>query len=278
MRENSPHKKSLDSAPAVPMPTKVPKLNAATIQRIDASDMRDLLVHFPQQIEDAVKIGQEFPLNSDFSGISTVVVTGLGGSAIAGDLLRSYLANEFKLPFIVNRHYFLPEFVGKDSLVVVSSYSGNTEETIAAHREAVKRGARILCIASNGEIEKLAMQHKDLLIKIPKGYPPRAALAYSFFPMLIALVRAGIIKSRTRDILETVALLKKKAKLYDNRTTSSNGALTIARWLKGKLPVIYSATEHLDSVNLRWRTQLAENSKVLAFGNLLPEMNHNELV
>jgi glucose/mannose-6-phosphate isomerase len=260
------------------MPGKTSELTATRVQRIDGSGMRNLLVRFPQQIEDAVRIGQNFQLNPDFSGVSAVVVTGLGGSAIAGDLLRSYLSSEIKLPLIVNRHYFLPEFVAKNSLVVVSSYSGNTEETVAAHREAIERGAKILCIASGGEIEKLAKLHKNPLVKIPEGFPPRAALAYSFFPLLMMLAKVGIIKAKARDIGETVALLKKKAKVYSNISSASNNALAIATWLKGKLPVVYSATEYLDSVNLRWRTQLEENAKVLAFGNLLPEMNHNELV
>jgi glucose/mannose-6-phosphate isomerase len=163
-------------------------------------------------------------------------------------------------------------------LVIVSSYSGNTEETIAAHRDALKRGAHVLCISSNGATEKIARQHKNALIKIPGGFPPRAALGYSFFPILVTLIRNGLIRGRRRDLQETAGLLKKNALPYSELASASNDALNIARELRGKLPVIYSTTEHLDSVNLRWRTQLAENAKVLAYGNVLPEMNHNELV
>jgi glucose/mannose-6-phosphate isomerase len=254
------------------------KLDESTIRRFDKSNMRGLLLRFPGQVEEAVSIGENATIRTDFSSISSVIVTGLGGSAIGGDLLRSYLADEARIPIVVNRHYFLPEFVRKDSLVIVSSYSGNTEETIAAYRDALRRQARILCISSDGEIEKIARRHKSAIIKIPKGLPPRAALGYSFFPLLLTLIRMGIIRERTRELRETIRLLREKAGVYGDYTARSNEALKIAREFMGRLPVIYSTTEHLDSVNLRWRTQLAENAKVLAYGNVLPEMNHNELV
>ena len=261
------------------MHSRAPELSEAAIRRIDVSNMRELLLRFPEQIGDAAAIGEKAKFRLDFSGISSIVITGLGGSAIGGDLLRSYLADELGLPIVVNRHYSLPKFVTRNSLVVVSSYSGNTEETIAAHHEARKRGAQVVCITSNGETERIAKQYRNPLLKIPKGYPPRAALAYSFFPILVTLVRAGLIKQRVNDLRETVALLKKKSRLYaDQDSSSKHGPLSLAKELKGRLPIIYSTTEHFDSVNLRWRTQLAENAKVLAFGNVLPEMNHNELV
>jgi len=254
-----------------------PTLTEEFIRRIDASNMRELLVRFPEQIEDAVAIGENARITLKRNRFSHIVVSGLGGSAIGGDLLRSYLTPELGIPVFVNRHYFLPAFVSRDSLVVISSYSGDTEETIAAHRDAVNRKAQVICISSDGETERRAEAYGHSLIKIPKGYPPRAALGYSFFPLLVTMTRLGFVRDKANDIRETIRLLKKRAALY-RIPTSSNGALRIAQFLKGKLPVIYSTTENLDSVNLRWRTQLAENAKVLAFGNVLPEMNHNELV
>src|SRR5712692_4645744 len=138
--------------------------------------MRKLLAEFPQQIEHAVKLGKQAELSIARQRIRNVVVTGLGGSAIGGDLLRSYLAGELSVPFVVNRHYFLPEFVDKNSLVIVSSYSGNTEESIAAHEDAAKRKAQVLCISSGGETARLAKKYGHPVITIPAGYPPRAAL------------------------------------------------------------------------------------------------------
>jgi glucose/mannose-6-phosphate isomerase len=262
----------------MPSRTRDTKLDEATIHRIDASNMRELLLRFPEQVEKAISIGENATIRTNLSSISSIIVTGLGGSAIGGDLLRSYLADEAVVPIVVNRHYFLPGFVRKDSLVIVSSYSGNTEETISSYHDALRRQAQVLCISSNGEIEEIAGRHRNAIIKVPRGFPPRAALGYSFFPLLVTLIRAGIIRERVRDLRETIGLLREKADVYADHSARSNEAVKIAREFVGRLPVIYSATEHLDSVNLRWRTQLAENAKVLAYGNVLPEMNHNELV
>lgn len=248
-----------------------------SIQRYDKSKMQKLLIEFPKQVEEAVQIGKKFRSPFRRSQIDTIVITGLGGSAIGGDLLRSYLAEELKISIMINRHYFLAEFVNDRTLVVVSSYSGNTEETIAAHLDAKKRRAKVLCISSNGETAKIAKKFKQPLITIPKGFPPRTALGYSFFPILIALSKMRFIKPKNADIKETVALLKKKSKLY-SAVNDKNPAIQLARQLYMKLPIIYSAADRFDIVNLRWRGQIAENAKQLAFGHVLPEMNHNELV
>ncbi len=248
------------------------------IQRLDPHGMHRWISDFPYQIEDAVKIGSSAPLKLNVRGIQNIVLTGLGGSAIGGDLLRSYLADDLKIPMVINRHYVLPEYVNRNSLVIVSSYSGNTEETIAAHKDAIKRKARVLCISTNGETEKLAKKYKTPFIKIPPGLAPRAALGYSFFPLLIALTRLRLVRPKGKEINETVQLLSSKASVYGNPASPDNVPFRLAQQVKGKLPIIYSATEHLDAVNVRWRGQIAENGKQLGFGHVLPEMNHNELV
>lgn len=252
-------------------------MKESTIQRFDHSDMRRLLTGFPQQAEEAVRIGRGAALPYRASTIRNIVVNGLGGSAIGGDLLRSYLADEVKVPFIVNRTYTLPSFVDRDTLVIISSYSGNTEETIAAHREAHRRKAKVLCVSSNGETARMAKKYRQPLITIPGGLPPRAALGYSFFPVMLALAKMKFIRSRDADIRETITLLRKKSRTYAS-LTKTNIAFELAKQLYTKLPIIYSGGERFDIVNLRWRGQLAENAKVLAFGHVLPEMNHNELV
>src|SRR5262249_28736678 len=154
--------------------------------------------------------------------------------AIGGDLLRSYLAEELEVPFQVNRNYVLPEYVGKDSLVIISSYSGGTEETIAAHRDARKRSAMVLCITSGGETAQLASKFRQPMIKIPKGYPPRTALGFSFFPTLIAMMKMKLIPSKDKEIAETIALLKKKTKAF-LALNEDNPALGIARKLYNRL-------------------------------------------
>jgi glucose/mannose-6-phosphate isomerase len=249
-----------------------------TITRNDPSGMRMLIAQFPAQVREAIRIGTEAGIRINSTGIRNIVVTGLGGSAIGGDLLRAFASEQMSVPFFVNRHYFLPGFVDKNSLVIVSSYSGNTEETLDAHNDAVKRGARVLCISSNGATERMAKKFRQPYIKIPGGLPPRAALAYSFFPLLITLRNAKLLKVSNADLDETLRLLTAKAEIYSGLVAAKNPALALAERIHGKLIVMYSATDRFDAVNLRWRGQFDENAKTLAFGHVIPEMNHNELV
>jgi glucose/mannose-6-phosphate isomerase len=248
------------------------------IASVDPSNMYELIRKFPDQVEEANDIGNAAKIRLISRGVQNIVLNGLGGSAIGGDLLKSYLTGELRVPFIVNRNYRLPGFVNKHSLVIVSSYSGNTEETTAAFRESVKRGARILCITSGGEVEKTARNKRLPLITIPGGLPPRAALGYSFFPLLIVLAKLGFIKSKAKEIHETLALLKRQSDQYGSPDNEGNSALQIAEQLRGRLGIVYSSTERFDAVATRWRGQMAENAKTLMFGHVLPEMNHNELV
>lgn len=253
-------------------------LTPEQIARHDPSGMRSLIEGFPQQVEEAVSIGKSSAIKFPISRITNIVVSGLGGSAIGGDLLRSYLAQELAVPVSVSRHYFLPGYVNDRSLVIVSSYSGNTEETISSFKDAIKRKARVICITSGGEVKRIALRRKLPLIEIPGGYPPRAALGYSFFPMLIALSNLGFINSKKGEIRETILLLVEKAKLYGNFESADNPALRLAEKLHRKLPVVYSAADRFDAVNVRWRGQLSENAKTLAYGHVFPELNHNEIV
>ena len=245
---------------------------------VDPLNMFRLIKEFPAQAREAIRIGNEAKLRLSVRGIHEIVLCGLGGSAIGGDLLKSYLGVELKVPFLVNRHYVLPGHVGPNTLVIISSYSGNTEETNTAHREALKRKAKILCISSNGMTEALAKKTKAPFIKIPGGQPPRSALAYSFFPLLIALTRLGFIKDKSREMKEALTLLNEKSAEYSNPDPAMNRAFQLASALCGRITVVYSSTERFDAVNTRWRGQIAENAKALCFGNVLPEMNHNELV
>ena len=253
-------------------------LTLEEVRRIDPTEMYQWLSDFPRQVEDAVRIGKQSKMMLNVEGVRTLLLTGMGGSAIGGDLIRSYLLGELKIPFSVSRSYTLPAFVDRNTIVVVSSYSGNTEETLSSYRQAIQRGARILCITTGGEVERLARKHSHPYIKVPGGLQPRAALAYSFFPLLIALSRLGFVKAKSRDISETIDLLEAQSLVFRNPGNRKNLPLKIAGTLQGKLPILYSATDHLDAINLRWRGQISENAKQLAYGHVLPEMNHNEIV
>lgn len=248
------------------------------IRQGDPSGMYDLIKNFPQQVEEAILIGTATDIRIRTRGIRNIVLCGMGGSAIGGDLLRSYVLDELAVPFLINRSYTLPAFVGAQSLAIISSYSGTTEETLTCYREAIKRGCSILTIASGGTVEQMSRKHRHVFIKVPGGPSPRAALGYSFFPLLIALTKLKLISPKTREVKETIALLKRKSDEYSNPESAANTALLFAQQLFGRIGVVYSASERLDAVNTRWRGQIAENAKSLMWGHVLPEMNHNELV
>lgn len=245
------------------------------ISKIDAQNMKQLLVDFHLQVKTAIEIGKKSKIKINTKNLNAIVLSGLGGSAIGGDLLRSYLASELKIPFIVSRHYFLPNFVNKNTLVIIGSYSGNTEETLSSYNDAIRKGAKILAISNGGEVTKIAKKNKHNLISIPAGLPPRAALGFSFFPLLVTFAKLGLIKNQTKFLNETVEMLKNKSVEF---TKNENETLNLAEKLVGKLPIIFSSADRFDAVNTRWRGQINENSKQLAYGNVFPELNHNEIV
>ncbi len=210
--------------------------------------------------------------------IKNVVLAGLGGSAIGGDLVRSYLHSSMSVPFYINRTYRLPEFVNEGSLVMVSSYSGTTEETLSMYEAAKAKKAQIVCLATGGTIKEWALRDGYPFVELPSGFQPRAALAYSFVPVLKILEAIGIAPDQTEFLKETASNLESLCATYGaDNISDSNDALRLAKILQAKIPVIYSDCEYFDTVNIRWRGQIQENAKHVAFGNVLPEMNHNEI-
>lgn len=251
------------------------------IQKYDKSGMLGILESFAGQVARAKDIGFAFRAPSVIKkNYKNIVFTGLGGSAIGADIIKSYIADEARIPVFVNRNYLLPGFVNKDSLVIVSSYSGNTEETLSAYRDARKKRAAMVVVTSGGSIRQEASKDGVPFILIPPGLPPRCSLGYSFFPSLILLSKLNVIKDKTRDINETIKLLGSMARsgLGFGVREDHNRAKSIARAIHLRFPVIYSACDHFDSTAVRWRGQLAENSKTLASSHLFPEMCHNEIV
>lgn len=249
------------------------------LETIDPSGMLKLQVDFYKQCQEAKEIAGKFEVSSDYKNVKEVVVTGMGGSAVGGDLLMVYLRSKLKLPFKVNRDYDLPAFVDEETLLFTASYSGNTEETLSAYNEALKAKAKIIGITTGGKLKKLCDENKTPCLIIPSGLPPRASLGYMFFPMLVTLSKTGIIDNQDEAITETISLLKDLSiEMGPERETSNNHAKQLALWLYKKMPVIYGSSEQTGLVALRWRNQFNENSKTFAISNVLPELNHNELV
>ncbi|MDO8548909.1 MAG: bifunctional phosphoglucose/phosphomannose isomerase [Ignavibacteria bacterium] len=244
------------------------------VAKYDPSNQFEVLKKTYEQIEFAWN--NKIDLSSiKKKGIESVVVTGLGGSAISGDLFVNFFKDELNIPFYVNRSYSLPQFVNKNTLLIVSSYSGNTEETISVFNSALKKKCRIVCITSGGKAEKIAEKNKVPVVKILPAFHPRYALGLSFFSLLKVMNKLKVVEVKPSLINLIIKLYKDKAKLYSKE---KNPALAYAEQLLGYIPIIYSAEGYTSSVGYRLKCQFNENSKLSAFHNILPEMNHNEIV
>ncbi|NQT46903.1 MAG: bifunctional phosphoglucose/phosphomannose isomerase [Candidatus Omnitrophica bacterium] len=250
------------------------------ISKIDKADMLKSLVDFPDQCVEAIRIGKDASISYKASDFNNVIFAGLGGSAIGAEVFCCLFRDELKVPALVSREYTLPQFVDDKTLLIIASYSGNTEETLSSYDMGLKKGAKMVCISSNGKVEELARKDNFPFVRIPAGLPPRCALGYSFFPLLGIFAQMGFIKDKSSDADETIKLLRKlrDEKLAPQVTDKDNLAKPIAATISGGLAAIYSASEHMGAVAVRWRGQIAENSKHLASHHLLPEMNHNEIV
>jgi len=252
-------------------------LDKQTIKNLDPQGMQDLILGFPEQLETALQICKTTPIAVDGTRIKNICVMGMGGSAIGGDLVRCFLYKSLKVPMLVNRFYEAPGFIDNGSLVLISSYSGNTEETISAYRDALAKGAQVVCTSSGGEVSRLANENQHTLFKIPGGAPPRSALGLLTVPIIYTLHASGFIDDPTAAVQEVIAVTRL---LRDelNADITDNPAKQIAEKLLGKIPLIYSAVLPMEAAAMRWKGQLSENSKVMAFCNVFPELNHNEIV
>lgn len=250
------------------------------VKEYDQEGMLTLIETFPKQVQEAVEIGKKADLGNlaeQIKEINAIVFLGMGGSAIGGDLVKAVLAKELKVPMLVNREYHIPAFVNEKTLVIASSYSGNTEETISALKEAMQKKAMIFCITTGGKIAEIAKANGLPLIIIPSGISPRAALGYSFFPILEVFCRLSLVADKNEDIKETVLLLR-DMKNELSLSTPGNKAQELAKDLQGRIPLIYGSEGFSGVVASRWKGQINENSKHVAFWNVFSELNHNETV
>lgn len=246
------------------------------IDTLDTQDMWSRITGFPNQWDEAVKLTEDLDLMVEKSRISNICCVGMGGSAIGADLIRAYSYDSCPHPVQVIRHYDIPNWVDECTLFVACSFSGDTEETLSALQQARDQGAQTIAVTSGGELLVKATKEGFDYVKIPGGMPPRAALGYSFVPLFRIFQRLGYLEEGDRALAETELFLSEQGELLSDIT--DNEALTLAEDLKDTLPVIYSDSTMMEPVNLRWRCQFEENAKTLAYGNTLPEMNHNEIV
>jgi glucose/mannose-6-phosphate isomerase len=235
--------------------------------------MDQLISRFMDQLEEAVEIGRKATIQPVSKDITHVYVAGLGGSGIGADFVNAFIGDELRIPFIVKKGYHVPAFVGKHTLAIASSYSGNTEETLISYDQIKSSGARIIAVASGGKLIDRIKEDGFEYVKVPSDWPsPRACLGYSLTVQLWVLHKAGLISDRSiKEIQSAVQLLRKE------EADIKSIAEKVANELHHHIPIIYSE-DRMEPVAVRFRQQINENSKALCWHHVIPEMNHNELV
>ncbi len=234
--------------------------------------MEELIRDFPKQLEQGIQIGREAEVQK-VSDIHEVLICGMGGSGVGANFMQSFLCDVAGVPIIAHKDYDIPRFVDKDTLAIVSSYSGNTEETLSAYRQILSRGARIIVISSGGELSAEAKKNGNELIVLPGGYSaPRACFGFSVVAQLYALHKSGCISNFFEE-----ALIDAVERLQLEQGNIKDKAEQIAGLIEHKIPVLYGAKRSTSTL-MRWRQQLNENAKHLCWHNEFPEMNHNEIV
>jgi glucose/mannose-6-phosphate isomerase len=249
------------------------------ISTLDSHDMYSVLCDYPQQARTGMDIGNAVNLSSIRTGeIRNLVICGMGGSAIGGDVLRVFAEKQARIPIVVNRGYFVPAFVDAHTLVIVISYSGGTEESLAAYADARGKKAQCVVITSGGTLLERAEADRVPAALIPGGLAPRSALGYLFFPLLMITARLDLLDLKQSTLAAAAAVLESATKEYADYLNEENHAIALAGKMRGRLPVLYAAQVGLESVLTRWRCQIEENAKMLAYSNVFPELNHNEIV
>ncbi|MHA1973655.1 MAG: bifunctional phosphoglucose/phosphomannose isomerase [Candidatus Hodarchaeales archaeon] len=258
--------------------------NSTEIYELDSLRMLDSIYKWPEFIEKVLNTPIDVPQKISIGKfvidytISTkeICICGMGGSAISGDYLATYLKQNLDIPIIVNRNYDIPISVNKNTLTIVISYSGDTEETLSCITQAVKRQSKIFGISSNGELAKFCSEKKIPFFRIPSNYQPRAAFPFMFFPLLKILEATDLYHTPITSIKEIIQLLKDlREKCRPESEEQDNPAKQIAEKVSGNIPVIWSPYK---CVSTRLKCQFNENSKILALDEEIPELNHNHIV
>ena len=235
--------------------------------------MKDLINDFTSHLQEALKIGEFAKFSPSVKTIENIVICGMGGSGIGGTIIENVINDSLDIPLIIVKDYSIPNFVSEKTLFIASSYSGNTEEVISALTHAIEKKANIGgCITSGGKLLDIAKKNNFNIILIPGGNPPRAMFGFSFIQLFYILLYHNLIDDSFKEKIRTSIILIKKHQqkiIYDAKEV----AVAIAE----KNPIIYSAPT-IEGVAIRFRQQLNENSKKLAWHHVIPEMNHNELV
>jgi len=235
-------------------------------------EMNNYINDFANHLKDAIKIGENAVLKNSQKKINHVLVCGLGGSGIGGTIVSEIISTKTTVPIKITKGYSVPNFVNKNTLVIACSYSGNTEETLSALKKCENKGAEISVITSGGELDRIATKKNYNKIILPGGHPPRAMFGYAFTELFYMLHHYGVITDFFKsDFQKSITLLETE------KLSIKKIALELANKLYKKTPVIYVG-DGFEGVAIRFRQQINENSKMLCWHHVIPEMNHNELL
>jgi len=250
--------------------------NLNEIKRIDKSDMLSFCVEAPKHYAEAAKIAKAVSIS--YPQPQTIIVAGMGGSAIGGELLKDWARDKIAVPIEVCREYSLPAYADKNTLVFVVSYSGETEESLSVFLDAIKRKCMTVCISSGGVLHEFAEKLDVPHLCVPSGMAPRATLPYLFVPLPILLEKIGLVSDVTSEISETIKILRQVSDSNSpKKPFKDNFSKKLASNICGTVPVIYGFGIYR-AVAQRLKTQFNENSKFPAKWEFFPELNHNEIV
>ena len=249
----------------------IPVLNT----ELDQSDMRGAIINFPDQIIQSFSIMKNWEPRNEYNDIQSILVLGMGGSAIGGDVARVISQYSCPLPFIVSRSYNIPEWVDSHTLVLASSYSGDTEETLSAFAQCMDRNCPVIVLSTGGKITEYADECGLDRVTIPTGFQPRAALGFSFSLILLLLNRLDFVKDNTVSLVEDS--IEPLNQLSLELCNPDSSAMSVAEQIHTTCPIIYGSEDLTWVAALRFRGQLAENAKMLSFHHHFPEQNHNEI-
>jgi glucose/mannose-6-phosphate isomerase len=246
------------------------------IKAVDKGNMINFCVNASKLYREAAGLADKIKVN--YPKPDNVIVAGMGGSGIGGDLLKDWASKQAEVSIEVNREYELPAYAGKKTLVLLTSYSGDTEETLSSFLDALKRKCMIYCVSSGGALLENAERLGVPYMRVPGGIPPRAALPYLFVPLLICMEKMGLVSGASEELSEAFQLLQKISK--DNapeKPTIENFSKALALNVGQTSPVVYGFGFYR-SVAMRFKQQFNENSKVPAKWEVFSELNHNEIV
>jgi glucose/mannose-6-phosphate isomerase len=253
--------------------------DGSALHAADPSDMLGSVAALGSDARTAYATGRELSGPPDVEDVDAMVFCGMGGSAVSGDLIKEAFRSRLPVPVVVNRSPDLPAFAGPDTLVVASSYSGNTAETLAAFGQAVECGCRIVAITSGGALGDACSERKLPRVSVPGGFQPRAALGHLAFAAIGALEAAGLLTHVGDEVEESARELDVLAnELGPAVGIEDNAAKRTAGWIADRVPVIWGAEGIGGVAAMRWKTQMNENGKVPAFYAAMSELDHNEVV